>query len=218
MPDGAEGWLILYSSTSPDGEPVAVSGVVVAPADPPAGPRPVIAWAHGTTGVATGCAPSLSDDPLFELPALRRAPGRGWVVVATDYPGLGTPGQHPYVVGVSEGRAVLDAVRAAGQIDDGPELSSQVAVWGMSQGGHAALFAAQLAPAYAPGARHRGRRAGRAGDGPRDPARARVWRCRQGADGLRRLRLEPRLPGAVVRRGDRRPGRAARPRSSPAAA
>ena len=150
VPEGAEAWLILYSSTSPDGEPVAVSGVVVAPADPPAGPRPVIAWAHGTTGVATGCAPSLSDDPLFELPALKRAPGRGWMVVATDYPGLGTPGQHPYVDGVSEGRSVLDAVRAASQIEDGPQLSSQVAVWGMSQSGHAALFASQLAPAYAP--------------------------------------------------------------------
>jgi alpha-beta hydrolase superfamily lysophospholipase len=70
--------------------------------------------------------------------------------VATDYPGLGTPGQHPYVVGVSEGRAVLDAVRAASQIEDGLELSSRVAVWGMSQGGHAALFAAQIAPTYAP--------------------------------------------------------------------
>ncbi len=84
------------------------------------------------------------------MPVLKQAPGRGWVVVATDYPGLGTPGQHPYVDGVSEGRAVLDAVRAASQIEDGPELSSQVAIWGMSQGGHAALFAAQLAPSYAP--------------------------------------------------------------------
>ena len=127
-----------------------MSGVVVAPADPPPGPRPVIAWSHGTTGVATGCAPSMTEDSLFEMPVLKQAPGRGWVVVATDYPGLGTPGQHPYLDGVSEGRAVLDAVRAASQIEDGPELSSQLAVWGMSQGGHAALFSAQIAPTYAP--------------------------------------------------------------------
>ena len=150
VPDGAEGWRILYTSTGRDGAPVAVSGVVIGPADPPPGARPVLAYAHGTTGVARGCAPSLTDDPLFEMPALRSAPARGWVVVATDYPGLGTPGPHPYLDGVSEGRAVLDAVRAAGRIDGGPELSSRVVITGVSQGGHATLFAAQLAPAYAP--------------------------------------------------------------------
>lgn len=81
---GAEGWLILYSSRSPGGDPVAVSGVVIAPADPPPGARPVVAYAHGTTGVATGCAPSLTDDPLFEMPVLAQTRGCGWAVVATD--------------------------------------------------------------------------------------------------------------------------------------
>ncbi len=150
VPEGAEAWLILYSSTSPGGAPVAVSGVVMAPADPPPGPRPVIAWSHGTRGVVTGCAPTLGPDPFLELPALREAPSRGWVVAATDYPGLGGPGAHPYLDGTSEGRAVLDSVRAASRIEGGPELSSQVAVWGISQGGHSALFAGEIAPAYAP--------------------------------------------------------------------
>jgi alpha-beta hydrolase superfamily lysophospholipase len=150
VPEGAEAWLILYSSTSPDGAPVAVSGVVMAPADPPPGPRPVIAWSHGTRGVATGCAPTLGADPFLEMPALAQAPARGWVVTATDYPGLGTPGPHPYLDGISEGRSVLDSVRAASQIDGGPELSPGLAVWGISQGGHSALFAGEIAPSYAP--------------------------------------------------------------------
>ena len=71
------------------------------------------------------------------------------VVVATDYPGLGTTGPHPYLVGLSEGRAVLDAVRAAQQVEK-TGAEPRFAVWGHSQGGHAALFAGQLAKSYAP--------------------------------------------------------------------
>ncbi len=81
VPEGAEGLRILYTSTGLDGEPVAVSAVVMAPIEPrdrAGGPRPVLAYAHGTTGVVRGCAPSLSDDPLFEMAALRQAPARGW--------------------------------------------------------------------------------------------------------------------------------------------
>ena len=37
----------------------------------------------------------------------------GYAIAATDYPGLGTPGPHPYLVGDSEARAVIDSVRAA---------------------------------------------------------------------------------------------------------
>jgi len=52
-PPGAKAWRILYSSTGLDGRPVTVSGIVVAPQLPaPIGGRPVVAWAHPTTGVA----------------------------------------------------------------------------------------------------------------------------------------------------------------------
>src|SRR5690606_4288864 len=74
----------------------------------------------------------------------------GAVVVATDYEGLGTPGPHPFLVGESAGRGVLDAALAVRQlpsVDAGDEL----AIYGLSQGGHAALWAAQLAPTWAPG-------------------------------------------------------------------
>ena len=70
-------------------------------------------------------------------------------VVATDYPGLGTQGPAPYLVGSSEARAVLDSVRAARQLP-GANAGSHFIVWGHSQGGQAALFAGQLARSYAP--------------------------------------------------------------------
>jgi hypothetical protein len=127
---------------------VAVSGLVIAPADPAPGQHPVLAWAHGTTGIARACAPSLSEQPLEGLPDMTGPLERGWVITLTDYPGLGTPSPHPYLVGESEGRAVLDSVRAVHQLDTGIELDGKFAIWGHSQGGHAALFAGQLAPSY----------------------------------------------------------------------
>src|SRR5690606_10238337 len=73
----------------------------------------------------------------------------GFVVAATDYEGLGTPGLHPYIVGESEARSVVDSVRAARQIE-GLGASDQVVVWGHSQGGHAALHTGQLWEQLAP--------------------------------------------------------------------
>jgi pimeloyl-ACP methyl ester carboxylesterase len=74
---------------------------------------------------------------------------RGYAVAATDYPGLGTPGPHPYLIGESEGRAVLDSVRAARSLP-GVGGGRDFAVWGHSQGGQAALYAGLLAETYAP--------------------------------------------------------------------
>ena len=74
---------------------------------------------------------------------------RGYAIAATDYPGLGTPGPHPYLVGVSEARAVLDSVRVARTMP-GVGGSGRFAVWAHSQGGHAALFAGLIAQSYAP--------------------------------------------------------------------
>ena len=150
LPFGSTGWRVLYASTDPDGRPIAVSGLVIAPDVAPEGPRPVLAWAHGTTGIARPCAPSLADQPLEGIPDMTAPLAQGWVITLTDYPGLGTPSPHPYLVGESEGRAVLDSVRAAHELDLGLELDDRYAIWGHSQGGHAALFAGQLAPEYLP--------------------------------------------------------------------
>ena len=138
---------ILYRSTDPEGRPIAVSGVLVAPNAAAAGGHPIVAWAHPTTGVADKCAPSVIPGVLKAIPGLDDMVKRGFIVVATDYPGLGTAGEHPYLVGPSEARAVLDSVRAARTLASGGDT---FAVWGHSQGGHAALWTGELAAGYAP--------------------------------------------------------------------
>jgi pimeloyl-ACP methyl ester carboxylesterase len=147
-PAGMRAWFVVYGSTGLDGKPVAVSGMVMAPEQPPAeGGYPIVAWAHGTTGVADDCAPS--KEGISGLPDDIRALVRdGYVVTATDYEGLGTDGIHPYIVGASEGRSVLDSIRAVAQLTEA-HAGDQAVVIGLSQGGHAALWAAQLQPTYA---------------------------------------------------------------------
>lgn len=142
---------ILYLSTSPAGDPIAVSGYAVIPAGtPPQGGWPVLSWGHGTVGLSDACA--LSRNPMERLygiggydnaASLIRA---GVMVVATDYPGLGTDGPHPYLDGASSGRSMLDAARAAKHLGG----SNDVILEGFSQGGHATLFAGSLASTYSP--------------------------------------------------------------------
>jgi acetyl esterase/lipase len=148
-PPGMQAWRVRYWTSSDRNKPIRVTGMVVAPREafPPA-PRHVIAWAHGTWGVANKCAPSLGDF-FGATPGLTDAIQRGYTVVAPDYPGLGSPMAHGYLAGASTGRSVLDAVRAARSIP-GAAAGSDFAVWGESQGGHAALWTGQLAQSYAP--------------------------------------------------------------------
>ncbi len=149
-PSNSQAFRILYRSTGLNGEPIEVSGAIHFPSGPaPAGGRNVIAWAHPTSGVVEPCAPSLMPDNDGMIWGLPNMLAQGYVVVATDYPGLGTPGIHPYLIGISEGRAVLDSVRAARALPD-TGASNRFAVWGHSQGGHAALYTGQLAASYAP--------------------------------------------------------------------
>lgn len=148
LPEGAAAWRVMYLSTGMNGEPVAVTAVVTAPERPGPSPRPVIAWAHGTVGVLPQCAVSQTDDPYRQTPVVELMVRRGFVVVATDYPGLGTPGVHPYLVGTVSAHAILDAVRAARRLN--VNAGERFVVWGASQGGQAALWAAQRAAEYAP--------------------------------------------------------------------
>jgi acetyl esterase/lipase len=155
-PLGASAYRVLYRSVGLHGEPIAVSGVVVIPAGvAPAGGRPVVAWAHPTTGVVSRCAPSEALFVFQTMMGLRDMVRRGYIVAATDYAGLGTAGPHPYLVGVSEARAVIDAVRAARQLP-GAQAGDRYAVWGHSQGGQAALFSGIIARDYAPELRLQG--------------------------------------------------------------
>jgi len=150
-PADADVHRILYTTRDANGQPAVASGLVIVPHDPPPGPRPVVIWNHGTTGVARGCAPSLRDASAtkWAIPGLDQAIAKGWVVVASDYSGQGAPGEFPYLIGRGEARSSLDAVIAARELE-GLTLSAHTVVWGHSQGGHAALWTTQIAPEYAP--------------------------------------------------------------------
>ncbi len=157
----ARAWKILYRSTDLHDTAFAVSGMVIAPiGKAPAGGRPVVTFAHGTTGLARACAPSMVADPAKDalmyvtpgsgdlmdsgVPALSRMIAAGYVVVATDYIGLGGPGSHPYLIGPSLARNTLDASVAAGRIP-GAGAGRKTVILGWSEGGQAAVWAAQLA-------------------------------------------------------------------------
>ena len=148
LPPLAVAYRVLYHSESITGADIAVSGMVVIPGQPsPAGGYPIATWAHATDGLADQCAPSLQVSPT--APYTAQLLDAGMIVASTDYPGLGTPGINPYLVGQSEGQAVLDAARAARDLVDGA-ASDSVIIFGHSQGGQAALFAGQISKSYAP--------------------------------------------------------------------
>lgn len=147
----ARAWRILYVTRDFRNRPIASSGIVVlsdyAPKE--SSRRNIVAWAHPTTGVARRCAPSLRSEATGIILGLPELVARGYVVVATDFPGLGTVGPIGYLVSRGEAFATLDSVRAARQI---PEVggSNRFALWGYSQGGHAALSAENWVARYAP--------------------------------------------------------------------
>lgn len=146
-----QAWRVMYASQGINAEPIVVSGMIFAPSGAaPTGGRPVVSWAHPTTGIEDHCAPSRSPKPYDDVQGLQEFLEQGWVVVATDYQGLGTDGMHPYLIGASEAQGTIDIVRAAKFMEAETGASSRYFVFGHSQGGQAALFAGQIAQAYAP--------------------------------------------------------------------
>jgi pimeloyl-ACP methyl ester carboxylesterase len=149
LPERTRAWRILYTTAVDDKVPVTAAATVFAPSKLPAGPLPVIAWAHGTAGLLQKCMPSLVSAPTLGIPAVDQVLKAGWVVVATDYSFAEKDGPQPYIIGQAEARAVLDSVRAARQMPE-LKLDSRAVVWGHSQGGHAALWTGIIGSGYAP--------------------------------------------------------------------
>jgi pimeloyl-ACP methyl ester carboxylesterase len=167
LEDASATYRVVYESTSAIGDrlgqPIGVSGMIAVPTTPPVGDGwPVISWAHGTVGSADKCAPSMDSDELGPpgteglglLRMINKAPHKllnaflraGWAVAMTDYEGLGTYGNHPYLLGESEGRGIVDIVPAVAQLaTKDQQISDQYGIVGHSQGGQAALFGAYLA-------------------------------------------------------------------------
>lgn len=149
-PKGMRAWRIQYWTTSDKGKLIKVTGMVVAPQAPPTPrQRRVIAWTHGTWGVVNKCAPSISSNFFAATPGIAEAIAQGFVIAAPDYPGLGSSTSHAYLGGVEAANSTLDAVRATRQLA-GAGSGTRFVVWGESQGGHAALWTARRARAYAP--------------------------------------------------------------------
>ena len=142
---------IIYRTQRSDGSNTFSSGMIFIPSVPATEPRPIMAWAHGTIGMGDQCAPSRQKDPIVDtgIDWVDSMLLRGWVVVSTDYAGLGTPGTEAYLVGTAEANDVLNSVRAAKNFP-GSDAGNNYAVWGHSQGGHSAIFTANRANSYLP--------------------------------------------------------------------
>jgi len=149
----ARTWRVLYRSTSAIGEPTAVSGTILIPRGRPRRPRALIGYAVGTHGIGDAAAPSrlLSRGLEWEAGLIAMILARGWAIAITDYQGLGTPGDHTYMVGRALGPNILDVMRAARILapDDLPG-DGPAAIIGYSEGGAASAWAAQLQLTYAP--------------------------------------------------------------------
>ena len=171
---GARMFRILYTTTGVDERKVQAScGLVLMPEK--GQKNQVVAWSHGTVGVHQSCQPSNAPDTFLSNGAIKYGPvvgpplvagspldgiwqgliDEGRMVTATDYySGLGQSAEYQqhYVAGVPAGAAVLDSVRAgitlAKKVAHREKSSWRLALWGASQGGHAAIWAGQLARKY----------------------------------------------------------------------
>ena len=149
--DGGTAYRLLYVSARPDGSSAVSGAMVFLPDTPaPAQGRPVLAWAHGTVGMGDACAPSRDPQGTTDMAGwLEQSLALGWVVVATDYVGLGTPGPELYLVAQAEANDVVHSVQAL-RAWDLAEAGDRYAVYGHSQGGHSALWTGHLAAGIDP--------------------------------------------------------------------
>ena len=133
---------ILYHSRSANGDDVAASGVVLFPEEetPPAGGWPIIAWAHGSRGVARQCAPSLTRD-LYYGSFLSMYVELGYAVVATDYTGLGARFRNAFSDMQSNAADLINSIPAARAAV--PELSRKWVAMGTSEGSMAVAALAE---------------------------------------------------------------------------
>lgn len=150
LPAAGQAYRILYATTDVHGKPATSTAAVFVPRKPaPRGGYPVIAWAHGTTGLGDDCTPSALPRSDRDRDYLDHWLKQGYAVVATDYAGLGTPGLMSYLSGEVSAHSVVDSVKAAHQM--GLPLSPKWAIVGQSQGAAAALNAARRATALSRG-------------------------------------------------------------------
>jgi alpha-beta hydrolase superfamily lysophospholipase len=149
LPGTGQAYRVAYRTTGWNSQPVTETGAMFLPAGtPPPGGWKIISWEHGTTGVASGCAPTSIGRSQRDIDYLSAWLHAGYAVVATDYEGLGTSGIHPYLDGLSLAYGSIDMVRAARHVS--PSLSDSWMAVGHSEGGLGALWTGSLTSRYAP--------------------------------------------------------------------
>ena len=158
---GAQAWRIAYISSDLNDKRTISTGIVVAPiGQAPAGGRPIISWSHGTTGNAQNCGPSQVENPAqllnqyflvngnswtdYGLPSLEQFIKEGYIVVGTDYQGLGGGGRHQYAVAKTNGRDAINAARAAGSMKE-TSAGKKTLMIGWSQGAGSTVGASSQA-------------------------------------------------------------------------
>lgn len=145
-----EAYRILYSTVDQHDRPaVSTAAVFIPKTAPPQDGWPVIAWAHGTVGIGDDCTPSALPRSERDNDYLTHWLDKGYVVVASDYAGLGTPGLMSYLNSITTARGIVDAVIATHQMQ--LPLSPKWAVVGQSQGGAAAVATARWATEFSAG-------------------------------------------------------------------
>ncbi|WP_433654939.1 lipase family protein [Nocardia sp. CA-128927] len=147
---------ILFRSTDSHGNPIATATSVLISGVPAAGARPVISYQAIIDGLAPQCNPSqeLQLGTLNEMYIMSPLLAAGMALVVTDF-----NGKYSAVDAPSEGRMVLDGIRATQRAGLGLE-NSPVALYGYSGGGNASLSAAEQHRDYAPELAIRGVAAG----------------------------------------------------------
>ncbi|NLD76784.1 MAG: Triacylglycerol lipase [Acidimicrobiales bacterium] len=158
---GVNAWTIMYKSQDSNGADNIVTGTLLVPKARwdsgffgLNGPRPLLAYAPGSHGLANHCAPSrqFAAGTDYENANIAAALAKNWAVVVTDYEGYTNGATPTYLAGRSQGQAVLDSILAARQVSGtGLSASARSAVWGYSQGGQSAAWAGEIASSYAPG-------------------------------------------------------------------
>ncbi|WP_228206913.1 alpha/beta hydrolase [Acinetobacter sp. LoGeW2-3] len=136
--------IFTYNMESVQGKNIRATTLVFTPkGTPPMGGWPIVVWAHGTTGAADKCAPSRLPLTGEEKALVMKLVERGYAVIAPDYEGLGNDNEpHPYLHLESAANSILSAVSEAKKYY-GNVLANEWSVVGWSQGGHAALAAAE---------------------------------------------------------------------------
>ena len=157
---GAQAWKIAYVSSDVTGRKTIATGLIISPiGQAPKEGRPILAWAHGTTGSAQNCGPSQITNPTaplneyflmdgnswtdYGIPNVEEFIQEGYVIVATDYQGQGGGGKHQYAVAQTNGRDAINSARAASSMKE-VGAGKKTIIYGWSQGGGATIAAASM--------------------------------------------------------------------------